>query len=97
MDHDTRAALTYDANKKSLLVAYLLWWFLGWAGGHRFYLGSIAGGVMMLILFVVSLLLTLVLIGYLGLMAWWVWWVVDAFLLPGMASQSNMRLINSLR
>lgn len=33
---------------KSKGVAYLLWFFLGWAGGHKFYLGKIGMGVLYL-------------------------------------------------
>lgn len=42
--------LWYDANKKSVFVAYLLWWFLGTFGAHRFYFGKIATAVGMLLL-----------------------------------------------
>lgn len=33
----TEGQILYDANKKSKLVAYLLWFFLGAFGAHRFY------------------------------------------------------------
>jgi hypothetical protein len=31
-----RAYAQYDIEKKSLLVAYPLWFFLGYVGAHRF-------------------------------------------------------------
>ena len=31
---DAVAMMRYDANKKSVIVTYLLWFFLGWFGGH---------------------------------------------------------------
>ncbi len=31
-----RSYAQYDIEKKSLLVAYLLWFFLGYVGAHRF-------------------------------------------------------------
>jgi hypothetical protein len=34
---DTRALMLFEANKKSALVAYILWVFLGLFGGHNFY------------------------------------------------------------
>lgn len=37
-----------DVSPKSRLVATLLCFFLGWAGAHRFYLGKIGTGVLML-------------------------------------------------
>lgn len=51
---DAEQLMLYDANKKSLLVAYLLWWFLGWFGAHRFYLKRTASAVVMLILVLVA-------------------------------------------
>lgn len=33
----TEGQILYDANKKSKLVSYLLWFFLGGFGAHRFY------------------------------------------------------------
>ena len=42
---DARAMMMFEANKKSVVVAYLLWFFFGWAGGHRFYAGKIGSGV----------------------------------------------------
>jgi hypothetical protein len=32
--------MRYDANKKSMVVSYLLWFFLGMLGAHRFFLGQ---------------------------------------------------------
>ena len=43
-----RAYAQYDIEKKSLLVAYLLWFFLGYVGAHRFYLGKPLSGFIML-------------------------------------------------
>jgi len=57
-----------ENRKKSVAAVWILWVFLGWAGGHRFYLGRIGTGVGMLLTF-----------GGLG-----IWWIVDAFLVPGM-------------
>ena len=37
---DTVVLMQYDANKKSAVVAYLLWFFLGMLGAHRFYLSQ---------------------------------------------------------
>jgi TM2 domain-containing protein len=36
--------MRYDANKKSMTVSYLLWFFLGMLGAHRFFLGQKNGG-----------------------------------------------------
>lgn len=37
---------------KSIVVAYLLWVFLGCLGAHRFYLARTGSGVVMLLLFI---------------------------------------------
>lgn len=93
---DAQAMLRYDANKKSVMVAYVLWFFFGWLGAHRFYLKRIASAVVMLVLCLVSVPLTIVLIGYLGLAVVGVWALIDAFLIPGLTRDYNNRLITSL-
>ncbi len=37
-----------DVSKKNRLVTLLLCFFLGWGGGHRFYVGKIGTGILML-------------------------------------------------
>jgi len=84
--------MAYDAQKKSVLVAYLLWWFFGSLGAHRFYLGKTASAVTMLVITLVSIPAMLILIGFVGIAAVGIWWVVDAFLIPGIAKIHNMNL-----
>lgn len=89
-----RTAAQYDIEKKSLLVAYLLWFFLGYVGAHRFYLGRTLSGLIMLILSAVTLVLTLVSFGFLGFV-WAVvglWWLIDALLIPGIVAGRNTRI-----
>jgi len=57
-----------DTRKKSVAAVWLLWVFLGWCGGHRFYMGKIGTGLAMLFT-----------LGGIG-----IWALVDAFLIPGM-------------
>lgn len=90
---DAIARMRYDAAAKSALIAYLLWFFLGYGGVHRMYLGRWISGILMLLIFGLSLLLTLVLIGHVGLALIVLWWAVDALLIPGMTRRSNERLI----
>ena len=63
----------------SIVVAYILWFFLGFFSAHRFYLGRIASGLCQVVL-------NIVLIGF-------IWLFVDLFLLPGMvrAKQADLR------
>jgi TM2 domain-containing membrane protein YozV len=64
--------MRYDANKKSAVVAYVLWFLFGSVGGHRFYLKRIGTAVTMLLIFVVSIPLAFVGIGFVGLGVVWV-------------------------
>jgi TM2 domain-containing membrane protein YozV len=94
---DVLAMMRYDAAKKSLLVAYLLWFFIGFAGIHRFYLGATGSGIAMLVIFLVSIPLALVAVGLLGFLVLGIWWLVDGLLIPGMAERHNTQLIQTLR
>lgn len=93
---DTDRMMRYDANRKSALLAYILWFFLGWFGLHRMYLGRIGSGVAMLLLQGVSWLTHFILIGYLGFAVLALWWLIDALLIPGMTRDHNNRLIDQL-
>ena len=86
LSHDARVLMLYEANKKTALVAYLLWFFLGLFGGHNFYLGRTGVAV-------TQLILSLILIG----MVITIFWVlVDAFLIPGWVRRQNNLLATQL-
>lgn len=72
---------------KSTGVAYALWFFLGLAGAHRFYLGQKRTGFVMLALFVVGMLTVAIGIGSVFVAIVAVWALVDAFLIPGMVKK----------
>ncbi|MEK0082385.1 TM2 domain-containing protein [Benzoatithermus flavus] len=93
---DAERMMRYDANRKSVLVAYVLWFFLGWFGLHRIYLGRIGSGIAMLVLHGLSWLTHFILIGFLGFGILGLWWLIDALLIPGMARVYNNRLIDEL-
>lgn len=82
----TSQYMQYDANKKSTLIAYLAWFFLGIFGVHRFYLNRTRSAIIMLLLtlLVVTSIISLV------------WWVVDAFLIPGVVREYNSDLATRL-
>ena len=88
--------MMYDAQKKSAGAAYLLWFFLGWVGAHRFYLGSSGSGAAMLILWLVGLFTAIVGIGLILIAAVGIWWFVDLLLIPGIIRDHNMRLAQQL-
>lgn len=85
---ETVRLMRYDAAKKSVGVAYMLWFFLGAFGVHRFYLGSWGIGVLILAC-------TTLAFGLTGLVSGLIM-VLDLFLIPGKVRQHNERLIASL-
>lgn len=66
--------------QKSSGIVWLLWFFTGGIGGHRFYLGRIGTGVAMLFT-----------LGGLG-----IWTLIDLFLLSGMIRDTNDKLENEI-
>jgi TM2 domain-containing membrane protein YozV len=82
---------------KSTTAAWLLWFFLGSVGAHRFYLGKTGSGIGMAGLFVGSCVLTLVLIGLVGFVALGVWWIVDAFLMSGWLKQQATDVVGTVQ
>jgi len=93
MTDDAGRLMRFEAAKKSVLVAYLLWFFLGWLGLHRFYLGYVISGLLMLALWGVGTLLTFILVGYVILVVPFLWWLLDLLLIPGMARDRNNEII----
>lgn len=79
--------VTNDA--KSVAAAYLLWFFLGTLGAHRFYLGRTGTGVAQLLLLVVGWLTLAIVVGGVLLIALCIWWIIDAFLIQGMISEQK--------
>jgi TM2 domain-containing membrane protein YozV len=79
LSSDARAMMLFEANKKTALVAYILWFFVGLFGGHNFYLKRTGVAV-------AQLILTITIVG----MAITIFWVlVDAFLIPGWVRNQN--------
>ncbi len=93
----TMQTLQYEATKKSIGVAYVLWFFFGGLGAYRFYLKKTGSAVTMLVITLVSALLTIVVIGIVGLIAMGIWVIVDAFLIPGWISTHNLKIVNALK
>jgi len=93
---DTSMAMRYDANKRSPFIAYLLWFFLGTLGAHRFYAGRTGSAIAILLLTLFSIPLSIVGIGLLGLVLVGIWVLLDAFLIPDMIRSHNNGLIDLL-
>jgi TM2 domain-containing membrane protein YozV len=90
LSSDTRALMLFEANKKTAVVAYLLWFFLGLLGGHNFYLKRTGVAVG---LAVAQLILSLTMV---GLVITIVWVLIDAFLIPGWVRNQNNLLAAQL-
>jgi TM2 domain-containing membrane protein YozV len=86
LSNDTRVLMLFEANKKSVVVAYLLWFFVGLFGGHNFYLKRTGIAVTQLILTVTMV----------GMVITIVWILVDAFLIPGLVANQNNLLAKQL-
>ncbi len=75
--------------RKSVAGTYVLWLLVGAVGGHRFYLGRIGSGLVMLSLAVVGFATSFMYVGYVFLFAVLAWWLMDAFRIPGMVRTAN--------
>ncbi|CDQ41918.1 NINE protein [Virgibacillus salexigens] len=77
---------------KSILLSYLLLIFLGPLGIHRFYLGRVGTAITLLSLFLIGLITSWLLIGFIPLAVVGVWILVDLFLVPGIVRTLNEKL-----
>lgn len=90
---DMTRLMYFEANKKSTGVAYLLWFFLGMLGAHRFYLGQTGSAVAQLVITLGSLVLSVVVIGLITIWISVIWVLIDIFLIPQMAREYNNKLL----
>ena len=96
MSSDASKMMQYDAQKKSSGTSYVLWFFLGMFGGHRFYLEEKGTAIAMLIITLISFPLMLVVIGFFTIGVTAIWALIDAFLIPGMIKKYNSDLATKL-
>jgi TM2 domain-containing membrane protein YozV len=94
---DMRAMMLYEANKKSMAVSYILWFFVGVFGGHRFYNGRTGTAVTQLLMWIFGALLVSAFgLGLLLLIPLGLWLLLDAFLIPGWVNDHNNVLAREL-
>ncbi|WP_416831150.1 MAG: TM2 domain-containing protein [Erythrobacter sp.] len=86
VDEDLKKRMLFEQNEKSKGRGYLLWLFLGWFGAHRFYAGKTKSAV-------VQMVLSLTVVG-LAVTFWW--WLIDAFLVPDMINERNLKTIDMI-
>jgi TM2 domain-containing membrane protein YozV len=74
----------FEKVKKSKVVAYLLWFFLGGLGAHRFYTRDTGLGIAIIVVSIISTFLLFIPIG--------IWLLVDLFLVGKRINQLNDQL-----
>jgi len=92
--HEHDAQVHYDAHKKSTLLTYVLWFFLGTFGVHRLYLGRFGSAILMALCTLIggALWATFILIPFaiVPLAVVGIMWVWDLFAIPSMVEQRNL-------
>jgi TM2 domain-containing membrane protein YozV len=96
LSRDAKAMMAFESAKKSTGISYLLWFFFGGIGAHRFYLGRTNSAIGMVVLLVASFILSFFFIGVFGYIALLIWVIVDAFLIPGIAREYNQTLMQRI-
>ena len=91
MDQGIKQQLIFEANRKSTGASYLLWFFLGGFGAHRFYLGRTGSGIAQLLLGLLGWVPV-----FLGWVVLGIWWLIDAFLIPDMIRTENLMTISRI-
>ncbi|PZP31112.1 MAG: hypothetical protein DI613_09600 [Kocuria rhizophila] len=77
---------------KSALLSYVLWFFLGWLGVHKFYLQQSFQGIFYVLLWAIGWFTTPIIIGWFILGLWGLLMIIDLFLIPLRVAQLNARL-----
>ncbi|WP_321311080.1 TM2 domain-containing protein [Halarcobacter sp.] len=80
--------------QKSVVLAYLLWWFLGWLGIHRLYAGMEKWWLYP-VLGLIGAITVFILIGYIILLGLFIWWVIDAVNLHKVIQLQNLEVIEN--
>lgn len=77
---------------KSALLAYVLWFFLGQFGVHKFYLAQPFQGILYFLLGATGWLTVGILIGWFFLIPLWFLMLIDIFVIPLRVGALNARL-----
>lgn len=82
--HNSSYSLKVSGEGKNLLLAYVLWWFLGFIGLHRIYLDKKGTGITFIVLFI---------LGFVTLFIAWIplgiWWLLDAYFVYQYVKEAN--------
>ncbi|MGU3398253.1 TM2 domain-containing protein [Brucellaceae bacterium D45D] len=69
-------------DSKSIVAAYVFWFFLWFLSAHRFYLGRPKTAILQILSYFIA-------IGF-------IWLIIDAFLIPGMVQQQKNEMRRDL-
>lgn len=81
------------ASQKSVGLAYVLWFFLGWVGVHQFYLGNTSRGLLNLVLFFATAILSGILGGLPVGLIYTAYWIYEAVTLNDQTNEANQGFI----
>ena len=76
----------------NVVLAYLLWWFLGFLGAHRLYTKQDRWWIY-IVLGAIGIITIFILIGYLIFVGLFVLWIIDGFKLNGIVSKYNLEVL----
>lgn len=82
-------SINVNTEGKNMVVAYLLWFFLGYFGIHRFYLGKVGSGLAQLLLMIIGWVTSFIFIGFFLIAAWFIWWLLDAYFVQQYVTDFN--------
>jgi len=80
------------SQQNNVLLAYVLWWFLGWLGIHRFYTGQ-KFGWLYIVLGITAMITSMIFIGYFIFIGLFVWWSIDGINLSNYIKSKNLRIL----
>jgi TM2 domain-containing membrane protein YozV len=76
----------------NVVLAYLLWWFVGIFGMHRLYTKQKRWWIY-LVLGAIGIITTLIFIGYFILIGLFILWIIDGFKLNGVVKDFNLDIL----
>lgn len=79
----------------NVVLAYLLWWFLGIFGMHRLYTKQKRWWIY-IVVGTVGIITTFILIGYLILIGLFILWIIDGFKLNAIVKDFNLEILENL-
>jgi TM2 domain-containing membrane protein YozV len=89
--------IRFEAEKKSVGLAFALCWLLGNFGAHRFYLNKPHAVTKLVIMLVSIPAIFLFCLGYVGIFAMTIWTIVDLFHISGWVKEYNTALLTKIQ